>query len=174
MLNSVCLIGRLTKNLELRQTQSGNCYVGFTLAVRRNFVKDGQPESDFINCVTWGKTAETMCNYLSKGSLIGVDGRIQTRNYDNQQGQRVYVTEVNVQNFHFLESKGIHQEYENTEQPQKQEYQGTQQEYENTEQPQKQEYQGTQQATTKYDGVRTFGREGYNGPIYIDDSDLPF
>lgn len=156
MLNSVCLIGRLTKDLGLRQTQSGNCYVGFTLAVRRNFVKDGQPESDFINCVAWGKTAETMCNYLLKGSLIGVDGRIQTRNYDNQQGQRVYVTEVNVQNFHFLESKGTHQEYENTQQPQKQ------------------EYQGTQQATTKYDGVRTLGREEYNEPIDIKDSDLPF
>ena len=105
MLNSVCLIGRLTKDLELRQTQSGNCYVGFTLAVRRNFVKDGQPESDFINCVAWGKTAETMCNYLFKGSLIGVDGRIQTRNYDNQQGQRVYVTEVVCDSFTFLESR---------------------------------------------------------------------
>ena len=156
MINRVVLTGRLTRDIELRRTQSGAAVASFTLAVDRSFKREGQPEADFINCVAWNRSAETMAQYLHKGSLIGVDGRIQTRNYDNQQGQRVYVTEVNVQNFHFLESKGTHQEYENTEQSQKQ------------------EYQGTQQATTKYDGVRTFGREEYNEPIDIKDSDLPF
>ena len=156
MINRVVLTGRLTRDIELRRTQSGAAVASFTLAVDRSFKREGQPEADFINCVAWNRSAETMAQYLHKGSLIGVDGRIQTRNYDNQQGQRVYVTEVNVQNFHFLESKGTHQEYENTQQPQKQ------------------EYQDTQQATTKYDGVRTLGREEYNEPIDIKDSDLPF
>lgn len=156
MINRVVLTGRLTRDIELRRTQSGAAVASFTLAVDRSFKREGQPEADFINCVAWNRSAETMAQYLHKGSLIGVDGRIQTRNYDNQQGQHVYVTEVNVQNFHFLESKGTHQEYQNTQQPQRQ------------------EYQGTQKTTTKYDGVRTLGREEYNEPIDIKDSDLPF
>lgn len=104
-MNNVILIGRLTKDVELRKTQSGMSTVSFTLAVSRQFKKEGQPDSDFINCVAWNKTADLMAQYLHKGSLIGVEGRIQTRSYDNQQGQRVYVTEVVTYTVQFLEPK---------------------------------------------------------------------
>lgn len=110
MINRVVLTGRLTKDLELRQTQSGKSTVSFSLAVDRAFRKDGQPEADFINCVAWNRQAEAMAQYLHRGSLIGVDGRLQTRNYENQQGQRVYVTEVVVDNFTFLESRAQSQQ----------------------------------------------------------------
>lgn len=105
MINRAVLTGRLTKNIELRRTQSGTSVVSFTLAVDRNFKKEGQPEADFINCVAWNRQADTMAQYLHRGSLIGVDGRLQTRNYENQQGQRVYITEVLVESFTFLESR---------------------------------------------------------------------
>lgn len=106
MINNVVLTGRLTKDIDLRYTQSGKAAGSFSLAVERNFTnQQGQRDADFINCQAWGKTAETMANYTHKGSLIGVEGRIQTRNYENKQGQRVYVTEVIVTNFTFLESK---------------------------------------------------------------------
>ena len=105
MLNKVLLVGRLTRDVDLRKTANGTSTVSTILAVNRDFSKDGQPDADFINCVAWGKTAETMANNLHKGSLIDVEGKIQTRNYDNQQGQKVYVTEVLVSQFHFLEPK---------------------------------------------------------------------
>ena len=110
MINRVVLTGRLTRDLELRRTQSGTSVVSFTLAVDRIFRREGQPEADFINCVAWNRQAETMAQYLHRGSLIGVDGRLQTRNYENQQGQRVYVTEVVVDNFTFLESRAQSQQ----------------------------------------------------------------
>lgn len=103
MINRVVLAGRPTRNLELKSIKSGNSVCSFTLAVDRNFKsKSGEREADFINCVAWGKTAEVMSQYVKKGSAIGVDGRIQTRSYDNRDGQRVYVTEVVVENFSFL------------------------------------------------------------------------
>ncbi len=105
MINRVVLIGRLTKDPELRKTQSGTSVVSYTIAVNRRSQTPGQPDADFINCVAWNKTAELMAQYLHKGSLIGVEGRIQTRSYDNQQGQRVYVTEVVTDSVQFLESK---------------------------------------------------------------------
>ena len=105
MINRVVLTGRLTRDLELRRTQSGTPVVSFTLAVDRNFRKDGQPEADFIQCVAWNRQAEAMAQYLHRGSLIGIDGHLQTRNYENQQGQRVYVTEVMVDSFTFLETR---------------------------------------------------------------------
>lgn len=105
-MNSAQLIGRLTRPVDLRYTQSGIAYGSFTLAVTRKYKnKDGEREADFINCVIWKKGAELLANYTQKGSLIGVSGPIQTRSYDNQQGQRVYVTEVLVENFDFLESR---------------------------------------------------------------------
>lgn len=95
MINSTVLVGRMTKDAELRYTPSNQAVATFTLAVNRNFKnQNGEREADFINCVAWRKTAEIIEQYTSKGSLIGVTGRIQTRNYENQQGQRVYVTEV--------------------------------------------------------------------------------
>lgn len=105
MINNVVLVGRLTKDPELKRTQSGTSVCSFNLAVNRRSQTPGQPDADFIGCVAWNKTAEIMEQYLHKGSLIGVEGRIQTRNYDNQQGQRVYVTEVVVQSLTFLEPK---------------------------------------------------------------------
>lgn len=105
MINRVVLVGRLTKEPELRTTPSGTKVCQYTLAVNRNRKADGQPEADFINCVTWNKQAENMAQYLHKGSLVGVEGRIQTRSYDNQQGQKVYVTEVLCDSVQFLEPR---------------------------------------------------------------------
>lgn len=106
MINNTVLVGRLTKDPDLRLTQSGTAVATFTLAVNRNFTnQDGNREADFINCVIWRKSAETLANYAKKGTLIGITGRIQTRNYENQQGQRVYVTEVVVESFQLLESR---------------------------------------------------------------------
>ena len=103
MINRVVLAGRPTKNLELRSAKSGANMCSFTLAVDRNFKsKNGDRETDFISCIAWQKTAEVMSQYVKKGSLIGVDGSIQTRSYDNKDGKRVYVTEVVVENFSFL------------------------------------------------------------------------
>lgn len=106
MINNVVLVGRLTKDPDLRYTGNGTAVATFTLAVNRNFTnQSGEREADFINCVIWRKPAETLANYAKKGVLIGVTGRIQTRSYDNQQGQKVYVTEVIADNFQLLESK---------------------------------------------------------------------
>lgn len=111
MINNVTLVGRLTKDPDLRYTQSGTAVGQFTLAINRNFTNaNNEREADFINCVIWRKAAESLANYARKGTLIGLTGRIQTRNYDNQQGQRVYVTEVVVENFQLLESKEINEQ----------------------------------------------------------------
>lgn len=105
MINNVTVVGRLTRAVDLRYTSNGTAYASFTLAVDRDFKnQNGERETDFINCVMWRKPAENLANYTKKGSLIGIEGRIQTRNYDNQQGQKVYVTEVLAERFHFLES----------------------------------------------------------------------
>lgn len=106
MINNVVLVGRLTKDPDLKYTGNGTAVATFTLAVNRNFTnQSGEREADFINCVIWRKPAEILANYAKKGVLIGVTGRIQTRSYDNQQGQKVYVTEVIADNFQLLESK---------------------------------------------------------------------
>lgn len=107
MLNNVSLVGRLTKDVELRYTPSNVAVATFTLAVNRTFKNEnGEREADFINCVMWRQQAENLANWAKKGALIGVTGRIQTRSYDNQQGQRVYVTEVVAEQFQLLENKG--------------------------------------------------------------------
>ncbi|MBU8855266.1 single-stranded DNA-binding protein SsbA [Bacillus sp. FJAT-26377] len=106
MLNRVVLVGRLTKDPELRYTPNGTAVATFTLAVNRTFTnQSGEREADFINCVIWRRQAENVANFLKKGSLAGVDGRLQTRNYENQQGQRVFVTEVQAESVQFLEPK---------------------------------------------------------------------
>ena len=106
MLNSVSLTGRLTRDVDLRYTQSGTAAGSFTLAVDRKFKsKTGERETDFINCQIWRKSAENFANFTKKGSLVGVEGRIQTRTYDNAQGQKIFVTEVIVDNFALLESR---------------------------------------------------------------------
>lgn len=106
MVNSVILTGRLTKNLELRQTSTGKSMTYFNLAVNRNFKNEqGEQTADFINCVAFGKQAENMTRFLTQGSLIAVEGRISTRNFQGNDGKTVYVTEVVVGNVTFLESK---------------------------------------------------------------------
>lgn len=115
LINNVVLVGRLTKDPDLRYTSSGTAVATFTLAVNRNFTsQNGNREADFINCVIWRKSAETLANYARKGTLLGVTGRIQTRSYDNQQGQRVYVTEVVAENFQLLESRAASENRQQT------------------------------------------------------------
>ena len=105
-MNKVILMGRLTRDVEMRQTPNGVSLARFSIAVNRRFAgKDAQQQADFINCVVWRKPAENVAQYCSKGSLVSVDGRIQTRSYDNNQGQRVYVTEVVADSVQFLETR---------------------------------------------------------------------
>ena len=106
MINRVVLVGRMTRDHELRRTPQGDAVTSFTLAVNRNYTsRDGQQQADFINCVVWRKPAENVERYCSKGSLVGVEGRIQTRSYDNSQGQKVYVVEVICDSVQFLETR---------------------------------------------------------------------
>jgi single-strand DNA-binding protein len=106
MINRVVIVGRLTKDPDLRYTPSGVPVATFTLAVNRPFTsQSGEKETDFINCVIWRKQAENVANFLKKGSLAGVDGRLQSRSYDGQNG-KVYVTEVQAESVQFLEPKG--------------------------------------------------------------------
>ena len=106
MIINVVLVGRMTRDAELRYTPSNQAVATFTLAVNRNFKnQNGEREADFINVVIWRQQAENLANWAKKGALIGVTGRIQTRSYDNQQGQRVYVTEVVAESFQLLESR---------------------------------------------------------------------
>ncbi|WP_373751884.1 single-stranded DNA-binding protein [Jeotgalibaca porci] len=110
MINNVTIIGRTTKDIELRATSSGTNNASFSLAVERNFKNaNGEKETDFINCVAWRKTAEIVAQYAPKGSLIGVRGRIQTRNYENNQGVRVYVTEVVADEVQLIDTRNNNQ-----------------------------------------------------------------
>lgn len=166
MINNVSLTGRLTKDPELSYTQSGVAVVSFTLAVNRSFKsQSGETEADFILCQAWRKTAETIANYTKKGSLVGIEGRIQTRSYDNQQGQKVYVTEVVVNNFSFLESKSS----QSNQQGGYQNNYNNQNNYSN----QNQGYQSNQQKPQN-----NFGSpdpfQGNGQSIDISDDDLPF
>ena len=106
MINNVVLVGRLTKDPELRYTANNLATANFTIAVTRQFKNaNGERDSDFINCVIWRQSAENLASWCKKGQLIGVTGSIQTRNYENSSGQRVYVTEVNAQGFQVLEKR---------------------------------------------------------------------
>lgn len=108
MINNVCLVGRLTRSVDLRYTQNGTAFGSFSLAIDRTYKNQaGEKETDFINCVIWRKPAVNLSNFTKKGSLIGVEGRLQSRSYDNKEGQKVYVTEVLVENFSLLESKAV-------------------------------------------------------------------
>ena len=106
MINNTVLTGRLTKDPELRYTGNGTAVVQFNLAVDRAYTNaQGERETDFIRVVAWKKQAETIANHVKKGSLVGIEGRIQTRTYDDNDGKRVYITEVVSDKFTFLESK---------------------------------------------------------------------
>jgi single-strand DNA-binding protein len=144
MINNVTLVGRLTKDPELKYTPSGVAVANFTLAVNRPFKgQSGENEADFINITVWRKPAENAANFLKKGSLAGVTGSIQTRNYEGSDGKRVYVTEVVADRVQFLDSKGSGQTNNNQSKPQE---------------------------NTRVDEDPFAG----NGQIDIDDSDLPF
>lgn len=106
-MNNANLIGRLTRDVELRYTQAGKAVASFTLAINRGFGKDN--EADFIQCVTWEKTAENMAQYTGKGSQVGITGRIQTRRYENKDGQTVNVTEVVANMVEFIGTKSDHE-----------------------------------------------------------------
>lgn len=157
-MNVSILVGRLTDAIELKYTQSGDAVGTFTLAVNRNFKnKQGETEADFIRCQVWRKQAENLAKFTRKGSQIGIEGRIQTRNYENQQGTRVYVTEIVVNNFHLLEPKEV------TEQrPQGQ--QSQQQPNFNHNSGQQQQWGGQQQ------------QQNFSGasPVNVKSDDLPF
>lgn len=117
MINRVILVGRLTKDPEYRQTPNGVSVATFTLAVNRSFTNSqGEREADFINVVVFRKQAENVSKYLFKGSLAGVDGRIQSRNYENNEGRRVFVTEVVADNVQFLEPKNNNQQNNQSQQ----------------------------------------------------------
>lgn len=121
MLNRTVLVGRLTKDPEYRTTPNGVSVTTFTIAVNRTLTNaQGEREADFINCVTFRKQAENVNNYLSKGSLAGVDGRLQSRSYENKDGQRVFVTEVAADSVQFLEPKNSNQQPNNNYHQQRQ------------------------------------------------------
>lgn len=110
MINRVVLVGRITKDVDHRVTTSGASVVSFTLAVNRNFTSaSGEREADFINCVTWRASADFMKNYVKKGNLLAVDGRMQTRNYQDNDGRTVYITEVVADSVQLLESRSSNQ-----------------------------------------------------------------
>ncbi len=152
-MNRVSLVGRLTKEPDLRHTTSGRAVCQFTVAINRTFTnQQGQREADFIPVVTWDKTAENLAKYMHKGSLISVDGRIQTRNYDDKDGKKVYVTEVIAQSVQFLESKNANGSIDMMPQP-----------------PIMDEEMAPETVTMEKDPFETFGQT-----IEISDNDLPF
>lgn len=105
-MNKVIEIGRNVKDIELKQTGSGKSVVEFSIAVKRDYKSaNGEYESDFFNCVSYGKTAELISKYVGKGDMIAVDGKLQTRNYTNKEGRKIYVTEIVVESVEFLQAK---------------------------------------------------------------------
>ncbi|MGT2926946.1 single-stranded DNA-binding protein [Streptococcus cuniculipharyngis] len=161
MINNVVLVGRMTRDAELRYTPTNQAVATFTLAVNRNFKNQaGEREADFINIVIWRQQAENLANWAKKGTLLGVTGRIQTRNYDNPQGQRVYVTEVVADSFQILESRATRE--------------GGSAGFD-------QSYQASPASTfgaTNAPQTPNFGRDespfGQTNPMDISDDDLPF
>jgi single-strand DNA-binding protein len=114
MINKVVLVGRTTKDPELKYTQSQIPFVRFTVAVNRTFTNaQGEREADFVSCIVWRKQAENVARFVKKGSLIGVEGRIQTGSYDDVDGKRVYTTDVVCDSVQFLESRNSEQSGQN-------------------------------------------------------------
>lgn len=147
-LNKAILIGRLTRDPEVRYTTSNRAVAQFTIAIDRPFTNQssGQRDADFINVVAWDKTGENVGKYLTKGRLCAVEGRIQTRNYENDEGRKVYITEIIASNVQFLERKQDNNGFENMPEPPMQE-----------------------SKSEEKDPFEAFGQA-----VEIDDSDLPF
>ena len=155
MINNVVLVGRLAKDCDLKYTSSGTAVGTFTLAVNRQFTNQaGEREADFINCVIWRKSAENFANFTRRGSLVGITGRIQTRNYEGNDGKRVYITEVVADNFTLLEPKQTTEQRprESTRERQQEQKRSNYNDFNNTPDP--------------------FG--GHGEEIHIDDDSLPF
>ena len=168
MINRVVLVGRLTKDPELRYTPSGVAMARFTLAVNRTFSnQQGEKEADFINCTVWRKQAENTANFLKKGSLAGVEGRIQTGSYEGQDGKRVYTTDVVADSVQFLEPRNS----SGGERPQQgQPYAGSSNQ--NNQYPSYQQNQSPNQQN--YTRVDEDPFSSGSGPIEVSDDDLPF
>lgn len=120
MINRVVLVGRMTRDPELRRTNSGAAVTSFTLALNRNYSSQDGQQADYINCVVWNKIAENVERYCSKGSLVGVEGKLRSRSYENNQGQRVYVVEVQCDSVQFLESRAARERYQQNQNTQPQ------------------------------------------------------
>lgn len=178
MINRVVMVGRLTKDPQFRTTQSGISVTTFTLAVNRTFTNaQGEREADFINCITFRKQAENVNNYLSKGSLAGVDGRIQSRTYENDEGKRVFVTEVVADSVQFLDTKNSNQQSYSqnaNNQPQQQRGQAQQQQQAQQSQPQNNWQQQQQQNRQQAPNQQNNPFANSNGQVDISDDDLPF
>ena len=177
MINSVTLVGRLTKDPELRYTQNGVAVCRFTLAVNRTFNNaEGEREADFISIVLWRKAAENAANFLKKGSLAGVTGRIQTGSYEGQDNKRVYTTEVVGDSIQFLEPRGDNPPTNGTNRSsnrnQGSSNQNTQHSQNNNQQNQFNQSQNNAQNNNQfaYQGANNY----YDGPIEVSDDDLPF
>lgn len=150
MINKVILVGRLTRDPQPRKTSNGKSVTSFTVACDRKTKVEGQPTADFINCVAWNKVADVVAQYTHKGSLVGVEGRIQTRSYDDQGGNKVFVTEVLADGVQFLEPKG-------TSQPQSMNQQGYVPEVAQT---------NSNYAQTQGYAQPTYQPQGYTQPTY--------
>lgn len=159
MINSVVLVGRLTKEVDLRFTSSGVAVGTFNLAVDRQFKsQSGERETDFIRCQIWRKSAENLAEFTQKGSRIGITGRIQTRSYDNAQGQKTYITEIVVETFTLLDSRNENKQPRNDSSNNAAHYSSSS--------TSSQEAQGNQSQQTNYSST------GFNAEI--NDDDLPF
>ncbi len=173
MINRVVLVGRLTKDVEVRKTQTGLSVASFTVACDRRVSKsqdNSQQTADFINCVAWRQSADFLGQYARKGAMVGVDGRLQTRSYDRQDGTKAYVTEVVCDNVNILESKAASaaratQSYDNSS------YNNYQQP---SYQPQPTVYQQPQQATYQPQPAVEDAFSNEQPPLDISNDDLPF
>ena len=166
-MNSVQLMGRLTRDVEVSKTPTGVSVARFSLAINRNYKnQQGEYDADFINCIIWREAADRFANFFQKGSLVAVEGRIQTGSYENQSGQRVYTTEVVVERFHFTGER------RNNDFAGGNAYQGNNNQYHN--------FQSNQQ-TNNYSFKNDFNSQtqspfaDFNGaPVDISEDDLPF
>lgn len=165
MINRVVLVGRLTKDPELRYTPSGVAVTRFTLAVNRTFSNtNGEKEADFINILVWRKPAENTATFLKKGSLAGVEGRIQTGSYEGTDGKRVYTTEVVADSVQFLEPRG-NAPHQNDQQNEQQ----------RIDQQQRSQYQQHQQSQPQQQNYTRVDEDPFSQPpIEVNDDDLPF
>lgn len=174
MINRVVLVGRLTKEPELKYTPSGVPMARFTIAVNRTFSnQSGEREADFIGCIAWRKQAENLANFMKKGSLIGIEGRIQTGSFEGQDGKRVYTTDVVADSVQFLEPRGGANQSQGMQNQQngEQGYSGGLPTYNSQA---NQQFGGAQQNQQNYTRIDEDPFANSRGPIEVVDDDLPF